>query len=239
MIFWATSERSCTRKTLLEYSDCICNKRQMKWHFIVLILRPVQLINTIFCEDHSSWLLSVKLFVNKQKETPHYHFGQKHGDLIFLQIVLSYSCIFLCIPAAWHFVPSNVKHWIIWWKSHQVKWGGLLRSALRQLWPAEGLVFVGVHQGKDDEEGVVRVLQTRSTNQLGGERSEAAGVFFSFFKKAIIWFIMCIEKNISCMWYKVVFFWNWRFLHVDWNAALDGCVLQETNNISLWMCIYK
>lgn len=55
------------------------------------------------------------------------------------------------------------------WRSHQVKRGGLSQSTLRQPRLAEGIVFVGVHQGEDDEERVMRVLQTRSTDQLRGE----------------------------------------------------------------------
>lgn len=55
------------------------------------------------------------------------------------------------------------------WRSHQVKRGGLPQSTLRQPRLAEGLVFVGVYQGEDDEERVMRVLQTCSTDQLRGE----------------------------------------------------------------------
>ncbi len=51
-------------------------------------------------------------------------------------------------------------------KSHQVKRGRLPRSTLRQPTPAEALVFVGVDQGEDDEECVVRMLQRRSADQL-------------------------------------------------------------------------
>lgn len=56
--------------------------------------------------------------------------------------------------------------------SHQVKLGGLLRGAPR--WPrlAVALVFVGVHKGEDDEERVMRVLQTRSADQLRAQRAE-------------------------------------------------------------------
>lgn len=51
-------------------------------------------------------------------------------------------------------------------RSHLVELGGRLRSALRGPRPAEALVLVGVHQGEDDEERVVRMLQTGSADQL-------------------------------------------------------------------------
>lgn len=51
-------------------------------------------------------------------------------------------------------------------RSHLVKLGRLLQSAPRGPRPAEGLVFVGVDQGEDDEERVVRMLQAGSADQL-------------------------------------------------------------------------
>lgn len=141
-----------------------------------LILRPVQLIDTILGVDHSSWLLSVKLFGNNQRKTPHYHTKTRWSDFLthlpFLLMYLLYPSVSLYSCSIMS--PSNVKHWIIWWKTHQVKWGGLLRTTL-----AEGLIFVAVYQGEDNEEGVMRVLQACSTNQLWEERSEAPGFFFS------------------------------------------------------------
>lgn len=55
---------------------------------------------------------------------------------------------------------------IIVGRSHLVELGRLLRSAPRGPRPAEALVLVSIHQGEDDEERVVRMLQTGSADQL-------------------------------------------------------------------------
>lgn len=43
----------------------------------------------------------------------------------------------------------------------------MARGALGQAAAGEALVLVSVDQSQDDEEGVVRVLQTRQADQLG------------------------------------------------------------------------
>lgn len=50
--------------------------------------------------------------------------------------------------------------------SHLVKLRGLLCGAPRQTPLAVVLVFVGVHEGEDDEERVMGMVQTCSADQL-------------------------------------------------------------------------
>lgn len=50
--------------------------------------------------------------------------------------------------------------------TYQVKRGQLLWGTLRRLASAEYLIFVGVDQGEDDEERVMRMLQRCLADQL-------------------------------------------------------------------------